>query len=48
MALLNGHHQKLIFRMLLSLGGQVEIESTYNSMAPILLNPPNQLPSNQM
>ena len=29
--------------MLLSLGNQVEIESTNNSMAPILLNPPNQL-----
>ena len=29
--------------MLLSLGSQVEIESTNNSMAPILLNPPNQL-----
>ena len=29
--------------MLLSLGSQVEIESTNNSMATILLNPPNQL-----
>ena len=29
--------------MLLSLGSQVEIESTNNSMAPILLNPLNQL-----
>ena len=29
--------------MLLSLGSQVEIESTNNSMAPILLNPQNQL-----
>ena len=29
--------------MLLSLGSQVEIESTNNSMAPISLNPPNQL-----
>ena len=29
--------------MLLSLGSQVEIESTNSSMAPILLNPLNQL-----